>query len=362
MVLRFDKTWSNTEGTLIMLSAPDQASENFIQPKVSVIIPIYNGASDLSALGDCLLRQSYPRDRVEYLLIDNNSQDNTSEYLQQLAATAASKGIQLRPLAEMQIQSSYAARNRGIRLSKGDILAFTDADCRPLPNWLENLVLPFQDPKVGIVIGEIAALPGNSFLESYAEYRQMMTQRYTIAHPFYPYGQTANLAVRKTALTKAGLFRPHLTTGGDADLCWRIQMADDWQVVFAEEAIIQHRHRATFSELSSQWQRYGRSNRYLHDLHGVALSSPLSSRTVRDRLGRWLVKDLPKATWQFLRGQAPPVALVSIPLDLYCTRSRTIGQREAQLPEAAREIVWLTDESPSEKQPISPEKSATRNL
>jgi GT2 family glycosyltransferase len=268
---------------------------------------------------------------------------------------AKGRGIRVSPLVETAIQSSYAARNRGIWAATGDLLAFTDADCRPQPDWLAKLIQPFQQPQVGIVAGEITALPGHSLLEHYAEYRQMLTQKFAIAHPFYPYGQTANLAVRKVALEKSGLFRPYLTTGGDADLCWRIQMAGDWQIVFVETAIVRHRHRATLADLASQWRRYGRSNQYLHELHGVALGSALPPAEISRRLGRWLAKGLPRSLWQVTWGKAPAVALISEPLDLFCARSRAIGQAQASLPESAREIAWLTG-------PLSPtdsEKSIT---
>ncbi len=316
-------------------------------PQVSVIVPIYNGAADLPALTACLLAQTYPRDRVEYLLVDNNSQDDTASQLNAFAQAAAAEGMAVRSLSEPHIQSSYAARNQGIRVATGEILAFTDADCRPRPDWLTRLVQPFQDGAIGLVVGEIKALPGHTPLERYAEYREMMTQKYTVVHEFYPYGQTANLAVRSLAFQDAGLFRPHLTTGGDADLCWRVQISGPWQLHFAEDAIIQHRHRATFADLASQWRRYGRSNQYLHDLHGVSLRSQLRPQEVSYRLVRWLLKDCPKSLWRALRGKAPWVSLVGIPLDLFCARSREIGQRDAQLPAAARHIEWLPDPAPS---------------
>lgn len=327
-------------------------------PQVSVIVPIYNGAVDLPDLGNCLFGQTYPYNRVEYLLVDNNSNDDTAVQLKQLQIRAQDAGIQVHLLSETDIQSSYAARNRGIRAATSEIFAFTDADCRPQSDWLVKLVSPFKDPTVGLVIGEIAALKGDSLLEHYAEYRQMMTQRYTYTHPFYPYGQTANLAVRQAAFAQAGLFRPYLTTGGDADFCWRVQMATDCQVVFAQDAIIRHRHRSTLADLASQWRRYGRSNCYLHELHGVDLGSKMPITEVARRLGRWLIKDVPKSTWQVMRRRAPSVSLISVPLDIYCARSRAIGQRQAKLPEAARQIEWL-DQSGSEATTASPPPSVT---
>ena len=311
-------------------------------PQVSVIVPIYNGLSDLPALGECLLAQTYPRDLVEYLLVDNNSQDGTLAALHQFAAQVEPQGLTVKPLSEPHIQSSYAARNRGIRAATGSLLAFTDADCRPQPPWLEKLVQPFVDAAVTLVVGEIQALPSRNWLERYADYREILTQKHTLAHSFLPYGQTANLAVRRSVLAQTGLFRPYLTTGGDADFCWRVQMDGHGQLYFAEDAIVRHRHRSNFKELASQWRRYGRSNRYLHELYGVPLQTTRPDYALAPRLTRWLLKDLPKGAWRGLQGKDPLVAgMTAGLLDIFCGRSRAIGQRDARLPEAAREIEWL---------------------
>jgi cellulose synthase/poly-beta-1,6-N-acetylglucosamine synthase-like glycosyltransferase len=338
-------------------SAPSRNSPQQT-PQVSVIIPIYNGQDDLPGLANCLLHQTFPADGVEYLIVDNNSQDDTPHRLQAFAKQAHQHSIQVQPLAEAAVQSSYAARNRGIRAAQGDILVFTDADCRPEPDWLARLVAPFADARVGLVVGEIQALPGDNWLERYADRRDILSQKHTIAHSFYPYGQTANLAVRRAALETAGLFRPHLTTGGDADLCWRIQMQGDWRLHFAKEAIVRHRHRSTLKELSHQWQRYGRSNRYLHELFDVPLSSESDRFHIPNRLLRWVLKGFPLAAWRSLRGQAPAIAMVETPLDLLCGRSREQGQRHAQLPPAARDIEWLKTPQFTTTTPHSPRHSS----
>src|SRR4028118_1525930 len=97
-------------------------------PKTSVIVPVYNGEADLPELINCLQAQTYPGDRVEYLLVDNGSSDRTASVIQTAIQETASLGITLRYLQENKIQSSYAARNTGIRAVKSEILAFTDAD------------------------------------------------------------------------------------------------------------------------------------------------------------------------------------------------------------------------------------------
>lgn len=320
--------------TLNAFLAPSESA----LPVVSVVVPIYNGEADLVELLQRLLAQAYPRDRVEFLLVDNGSRDRTLAQLQ--AAAAAHPELRLRPLSHTAVQSSYAARNAGVCAASGELIAFTDADCYPASDWLMELVLPFADAAVGAVAGEVAAVPGGNWLERYAERKQILSQKNTLNHPFCPYGQTANLAVRAAVLRQIGLFRPHLTSGGDADLCWRLQQAG-WRLAFAEKAVVQHHHRRTLAALRQQWYRYGCSNRYLHELYGVSLMRPLRCKEIAYRLSRWLLKELPASSLARLQGRASAIDLMLTPLDLICFWARTQGQAQAQLPALARQIERL---------------------
>ncbi|BAY12913.1 glycosyltransferase [Calothrix sp. NIES-2098] len=316
----------------------DATTAHSFLPKVSVVVPIYNGEADLPDLISCLLSQTYPQDRVEYLLVDNNSSDRTPTFLKTAAELSP---LTIHPVSENQIQSSYAARNTGIRSATGEIIAFTDADCRPQPQWLELLIQPFINLDVVIVVGEITALPGKTILEQHADRQETLSQKHTLSHPFCAYGQTANLAIRRLALEKVGMFRPYLTTGGDADICWRILMAKIGKLEFAPNAIVQHRHRTTFQELQSQWRRYGRSNRYLHELYGVELMPMLTRKDYFYRLVRWLLKEVPKNLFKAIAGKATFVDFFSTPIGLFTAKARYLGQSEAKLPDNAEIIDWL---------------------
>lgn len=305
---------------------------------LSVVIPVYNGETDLPDLIDCLRSQTYPADQVEYLLVDNNSQDNSVAIVKELAATSA---IQIRSLSENQIQSSYSARNAGIRGATGEIIAFTDMDCRPEPQWLEQLIQPFSNQNVGLVAGEIIALPSENLLEKYADKQDTLSQKHTLNNSFLPYGQTANLAIRRVIFEQVGLFRPYLTTGGDADICWRIQQQTNYQLEFAPQATVKHRHRSTFKALQSQWRRYGQSNRYLHELHGINLMKGLTPSDYIYRLGRWVLKELPLGSVKLLMGKAEIVDLVSTPISLLNGTARFQGQQQSKLSEQARQIERL---------------------
>ncbi|MBR8828396.1 MAG: glycosyltransferase [Gomphosphaeria aponina SAG 52.96 = DSM 107014] len=302
--------------------------------KVSVVVPIYNGEADLPALIKCLEAQTYPKNLTEFILVNNNSSDRTATLLE---TAIKNSDINLKIQQENNIQSSYAARNQGIRAAQNNIIAFTDADCRPMPDWLAQLMRPFSNAQIGIVAGEIVALPGKTLLEKYAEFTNIMSQKHLLDHPFCPYGQTANLAIRRQALAEVGLFRPYLTTGGDADICWRILQQTKWQLEFAPPAIIRHRHRDNLKDFKSQWRRYGCSNRYLHELYGVDLMRELTAKETFYRLSRWLLKEIPKAIAQ----KNPIIALIKTPIDLIAFQARTKGQKEAKLPQEAHQIEWL---------------------
>ncbi|MBG1260794.1 glycosyltransferase [Nostoc commune] len=313
----------------------DATSATRFLPMVSVVVPIYNGEADLPELINCLLSQTYPKERVEYFLVDNNSSDRT---LTILKTSAENCPITIHALSENQIQSSYSARNTGIRAATGEIIVFTDADCRPQPQWLDALIQPFVNKEVVIVAGEILALPGTTLLEQHADRQETLSQKHTLKHSFRPYGQTANLAIRHITLEKVGLFRPYLTTGGDADICWRILGENIGRLEFAPNAIVGHRHRATLKELQSQWRRYGCSNRYLHELHGVDLMREITLKECGYRLARWLVKEIPRDMKKAIAGKATLVDLLNTPIGLFTARARAAGQRDAKLPENAKTI------------------------
>lgn len=310
-----------------------------IEPFVSIIIPVYNGEKDIPELVECLNNQTYNLEQVEFILVDNNSSDNTFKLIKQKAKELAQ--LNLKCIQENEIQSSYAARNQGIKNAQGNILAFTDVDCRPQKDWLEKLIQPFSDPKVMIVAGEIKAIKGDSLLEKYADKRDILSQKYTLANDFFPYGQTANLALRKEALKVVGLFRPYLTTGGDADICWRILKEIESEIKFVPDALVLHRHRDNLKDFKSQWRRYGKSSKYLHQLHGSKLMPEYSASKYSYRLLVWLIREFPKNILKILIGKGNFVDLIHTPLDMMVGKLRSSSQKSANLPDEAKEIDHL---------------------
>ena len=120
-------------------------------PFVSVIIPTYNRAEMLRETVDTFLSQTYPADRWELILVDNNSTDTTWSVIEDLAG----RDDRIRPLRE-QRKGAHFARNSGALEAKGSILYFTDDDMLADPHLLERIVEVFEaDGEVASVTGKV---------------------------------------------------------------------------------------------------------------------------------------------------------------------------------------------------------------
>lgn len=220
------------------------------EPFVSVIVPVHNGAATIGACVQALLAQDYPADRREIIIVDNNSTDATPRLVQALP---------VRCVAERAAQSSYAARNAGVAAARGEILAFTDADCVPAPDWLRRGVAAFNgSPGVGGVAGAIRPLPPTTLAQRYAVETQALSQETAVrGNSYRPAAYTANAFYRRVAWEAAGGFDPAVRSGGDADLAWRVQERAGWRIAYAGDAVVAHRHRETVRGLLRQRRLYG---------------------------------------------------------------------------------------------------------
>jgi glycosyltransferase involved in cell wall biosynthesis len=217
--------------------------------KYSVVIPVYNNASDLRQCLAALDAQTCDRDIFEVIVVDNNSTD-------QSAAVAEVAGV--RCLHERTFQSSYAARNCGINAARGKFIAFIDSDCIAAPDWLSQIDAKSDDVTVGCFAGEILSVAPTTLTERFSEAIGLLRQRGPLSGwHFKPYAQTANAVYRRDVFQKVGLFDPTIKSGGDAILAWHMLDETDYQIRFIPEAIVYHHHRTDIPELWAQFRRYG---------------------------------------------------------------------------------------------------------
>ena len=201
---------------------------------VSVIVPVRDGESTIAACLDAILATDYPPDRREILVVDNGSTDATASVI---------RARPVRYLFEPRPGVSNA-RNRGIAESTGDILAFVDADCLVEPQWLTELVRPFEDPEVGAVAGDLQHVEPTTPAERQAARLLGNWQRFAFtSNPAYPI--TANAAYRRDVIDRIGPFDPHMTRAQDVELGLRFQERSGLRLAYAERATARHRNRST---------------------------------------------------------------------------------------------------------------------
>jgi glycosyltransferase involved in cell wall biosynthesis len=193
---------------------PNGLSEH---PFVSVVLPTHNRAGMLRDAWAGLLAQTYPRDRFEVVLINDNSADDTDEVAQELIVAPPFKVRYIKT----EGLGATGARNLGMREATGEIVAHLDDDCRPAAEWMEEGVRGFAEG-VAIVGGAVVPKPeqGVPFFSHAIVYEEDLGT--------YP---TANLFLRRDVALETGGFdesfgrnilgRP--VWGWDSDLAWRIR-------------------------------------------------------------------------------------------------------------------------------------------
>ena len=207
---------------------------------ISVIIPTYK---DMNSLAKCIqaLENQTIDEYFQIIVVDNDPSSNE--------INLSNKGnIQI---IKEKKRGSYAARNAGIRIAKKGILAFTDADCRPSPDWLREAVAEIRNGKY-IVAGltNIVTSKKPSIIEIYEK---------CLAFDFNHYKKlnkapTANLIVRSDVFDVVGHFSELSMSTGDMEWCSRATKAG-YKINFCLNIIVDHPARKTFGEISSKVRR-----------------------------------------------------------------------------------------------------------
>ncbi|MBM3754846.1 MAG: glycosyltransferase [Acidobacteria bacterium] len=235
-------------------------------PFISVIVPFYNNRAEIGRCCASLLRQTYPKDRFEILFIDNNSTDNSASIV------AGHPGIQL--LWEASA-GAYAARNQGIRKSKGEILVFTEADCVVAPDWLSQVANAMQSEIVQIVMGayfgQNTPFPAKA-LSAYENAKNRYI--FTSGDESLYYGYTNNMAVRRGVFDQFGFF-PEIARGGDVALVRRVVDHGGASIKFVPTMFVDH---LEFQSVLDYYRKVYIHSRSVRRLHSKDVMRPLTSR------------------------------------------------------------------------------------
>ncbi|MDD5773567.1 MAG: glycosyltransferase family A protein [bacterium] len=186
---------------------------------ISIIIPVYNSASTLEDCLDHIFKQEYID--YEVIVVDDGSTDRS-------AGIASEFKLKLIPMCRNK--GAGAARNRGAREAKGDILCFTDSDCIVPPDWLLKIAGQFDDKNTGAVGGGYAFSAGNSVLEIFAHLE--LVYRRSGFPKFVSAAVSNNLACRKEIFEKLGGFPEYFTGAGMEEIVFTFALSRKYKLIW----------------------------------------------------------------------------------------------------------------------------------
>lgn len=248
----------------------EPGSSQTVQPDVSVIIAAKDEALNIPRLLAALREQSYPRDRLEVIVVDDGSSDDTHLILSLQAR-------KMNNLKSVRIDSTPTgwgpkkwALTKAIGQARGEIILATDADCLPGSRWVETLVRYFTDPSIGMVFGPSPLVVERRnlwwealFLDSCA------VDALAAAGAGCGLALTCtgrNLAYRRAAFEEVGGFQgvKHFVSGDDDLLMQKMAATGRWKINFAHvtDALVPSPPPATLGAFVRQRLRFASKGRY----------------------------------------------------------------------------------------------------
>jgi hyaluronan synthase len=144
-----------TVRTLLWFSYRPRASESMhTAPALTVVIPAYNEGAMVEQSIESVAAAHYPHDRLEILVVDDGSTDDTWEYIQRAALRHPHIVTAVRLDKN---QGKRVALATGFRRARGSVLVTIDSDSVIEPGALLAMAGPFRDPRIGAVAGKVAA-------------------------------------------------------------------------------------------------------------------------------------------------------------------------------------------------------------
>ena len=222
------------------------------EPEVSVVIGTYNRCDVLRGALESLLTQDSGGVDYEVIVVDNNSTDDTRNMVENLRDTLDCKNL---VYCFERTQGVSHARNRGITMARGRLIAFTDDDIRPAPNWIASVREGFNKfPHADCIGGKVLPPPTS-------EFPVWLTAKHWTPLALLDLGDkpielnvrngpglvAANMAVRASVFADVGLFQPQLqrvknSIGSMEDHEFQFRLSDAKKKLMYLPELVVHAH------------------------------------------------------------------------------------------------------------------------
>lgn len=214
---------------------------------VSVVVPVRNGERTIGDLLHALANQAGAPENTEIIVVDNGSTDGTRDIVRTAGVT----------LLEESTPGPSPARNRGTHVARGDVIAYTDADCIPTRRWLSALTRPFADPAMVMTAGRTLSYQPRTGAQRYIAASPLKTAETSFRREQFPFAASENVAIRRGRVLEIGGWAEDMTTAEDVDLCFRLRQRFGSEISYVADAVVFHRDRETDAALRQQARGYG---------------------------------------------------------------------------------------------------------
>ncbi|HVN48051.1 MAG TPA: glycosyltransferase [Bacteroidota bacterium] len=241
------------------------------QPLVSVIVAARNEEKTIGTLLECLAQQTYSK--KEIIIVDDRSTDQTAKIIE----AYKNKIPALTCLHIISFEDDFPAKKNALRAaiqtSRGEILCFTDADCFPPPNWIEELVGNFSHD-TGLVAGYspyIVEAPYNNILHQFINYEELRGGIWAAGSIGLRRGWLCtgrNLAYRRSVYDEVGGFEKiKMSISGDDDMFLQlVRRETKWKIsyVLSPNSFVPTLPPKTFTTFVNQRKRHFSASQYLN--------------------------------------------------------------------------------------------------
>jgi GT2 family glycosyltransferase len=212
--------------------------------KLSIIVPAYNAGNHIRSLLESFADQTSTVDS-EIILVDDCSQDNTPDIINE---------YNCRLLQLTENHGPAYCRNFGAQQARGDVLVFTDSDCRLAPDWLENIKRYFSRGDIDAIMGKLQLLPSNYLGDSISAlgFPAGGAIGFENIWKVDPNGITrslssCNCAIRTDVFRQVGGFDENFPYAGGEDSFLAYQLGQaNYKIKYCPDVVVDHTARKSF--------------------------------------------------------------------------------------------------------------------
>ncbi len=262
----------------------------------SVIIPAYQAAAVLPRCLGALQQQTIDRAQYEIIVVDDGSTDSTAEVAEQTL-----RDFPAAQVIRAKHGGPASARNLGAWEAQGDLLLFTDADCEPMPEWIEQFARAFADPSISGAKGTYGTRQ-RSLMARFVQQEYQERYDYTRRQPTIDFIDTYSAGYRRKVFVENRGFDTLFPTASveDQEFSFRLA-ARGHRLIFVPEALVYHRHNTTLARYFRRkfsigyWKMYvlkRHPGKAVHDSHTpqvVKVQIALLAAALLATLAGWLL-------------------------------------------------------------------------